>query len=342
MKKGEEEGGGERSPPFSLLFPLPAGSRGGEGIPALPWCVTPRLPFPSPCQCDADTVPARRPPPAAAPHCACPPRPSQAQTPTAAPRSPAGCGESAERGRDGTGRDGRRALSPPAPRPQPYSFLFYAFYFPRGLRAGGPGSAHAAQPRAAGARPSPAPPSVPPPPLGGAAASPGEGRRGGSRVQRCARGRQSLGSRGRFPATPAGTAAAARGGGGAPRAGASLAACPTGRAAPRGGVKPHYTGFNVARRPGGTPAPKGSGGRGGGAAVRPKQSPAPGFPPGHRPEGSPRGALPVTPRPLSARCQRGAPGWASPLRSSFGRFAPRVRRAAGRARPVGREVGRAG
>lgn len=137
MKKGEEEGGGERSPPSSLLSPLPAGSRGGEGIPALPWCVTPRLPFPSPCQCDADTAPARRPPPAAAPHCACPPRPSQAQTPTAAPRSPAGCGESAERGRDGTGRDGlsaRRARSPPST----LFFFVLCILFSPGVESGGP------------------------------------------------------------------------------------------------------------------------------------------------------------------------------------------------------------
>lgn len=45
-------------------------------------------------------------------------------------------------------------------------------------------------------------------------------------------------------------------------------------------------------------------GAGGEGEVRPQQSLAPGFPPGHRPEDSPRGALFPPPRPLPTRGPR--------------------------------------
>ncbi|XP_041342480.1 translation initiation factor IF-2-like isoform X2 [Pyrgilauda ruficollis] len=89
---------------------------------------------------------------------------------------------------------------------------------------------------------------------GGAAGAPGDGKEGGSRVQRCVRGRQSLGSVAAFQQLRL-EQLRALGAGGAPRAGARLAGCLPARL--RGGVKPHYTGFNVSRRPAGTRAPEG-------------------------------------------------------------------------------------
>ncbi|XP_050827656.1 translation initiation factor IF-2-like [Serinus canaria] len=253
-----------------------------------------------------------------------------------------GCGETAERGPDGTRRHGELRAHHPAPRPgrcpsspppSPRPCYFFFIYFPvekeknppgcerplrggeppplpaHGVRSAGRGSGGSARcpPRCRSLPPSPAEPpgrrpepgdgSAPPSPRrasaarggggGGAAGAPGDGKEGGSRVQRCVRGRQSLGSVAAFQQLRL-EQLRALGAGGAPQAGARLAGWLPARL--RGGVKPHYTGFNVSRRPAGTRAP-----RGGGGAPRPRSrrkvrprgeeaTAPPDFPPGRCPD----------------------------------------------------------
>ncbi|XP_053798514.1 atherin-like [Vidua chalybeata] len=208
-----------------------------------------------------DTATDRPPPPPL-------PRPHTAPAPPAHRRPPAqtpirrladltgwagaapGCGETAERGPDGTRRHGELRAPHPAPRPgrcpsapppSPRPCYFFLFISPwkrkspfgceRPLRGGespplpahglrsvpagrGSGGSAPCPPRRRSLPPSPAEPpgrrlepgggSAPLPPAarlrlgaveaGAAAGAPGDGKEGGSRVQRCVRGRQSLGS----------------------------------------------------------------------------------------------------------------------------------------------------